>query len=207
MRIRSPDGRARESGIVLISSLLLLLVITILALAMFRGMGLSEKIAGNVREKQRSLHAAVVAEQYAEWLISSGNIPMTTNTCSASGNVNNTAYSSVLVCINVINPNLTALPSGQGQPQNLPWTDGAGNALGYTYTLPNTSAMTISTAGGTNTYVKAPAFYISYIGGAPDGGGTVYRIDAVGYGGNPLALSVVESTYELGSSVNARDTP
>ena len=61
MSMRQVSGRGRQHGIVLIASLLLLLVITILALAMFRSMGLGEKIAGNVREKQRALHAAAVA--------------------------------------------------------------------------------------------------------------------------------------------------
>ena len=77
--------RPRQRGIVLISSLLLLLVITILALAMFRSMGLSEKISGNVREKERALHAAVVAEQYAEWWLSSSvNSSQAPVACSAS---------------------------------------------------------------------------------------------------------------------------
>ena len=68
------SARANQRGLVLVSSLLLLLVVTILALAMFRSMGLAEKISGNVREKQRAVHAAMVAEQYAEWwLTTNGN--------------------------------------------------------------------------------------------------------------------------------------
>ena len=42
-----------ERGIALVSSMLLLLIITILALSMFRSLGTQEKIAGNVREKDR----------------------------------------------------------------------------------------------------------------------------------------------------------
>jgi type IV pilus assembly protein PilX len=64
--------RAAERGMVLISSLLLLLVVTILAVAIFRNYGMEEKIAGNTREKQRALHAAESAQQYAEWWLSSG---------------------------------------------------------------------------------------------------------------------------------------
>src|SRR5579864_7550374 len=56
-----------QAGMVLISSLLLLLVVTIMALSMFRSFGMQEKIAGNVREKQRALQAANSAQQYAEW--------------------------------------------------------------------------------------------------------------------------------------------
>ncbi len=54
MSLRHSGKRGRQGGMVLISSLLLLLVVTILALAMFRTMGLAEKISGNVREKQRA---------------------------------------------------------------------------------------------------------------------------------------------------------
>ncbi len=58
-----------QRGMVLVTSLLLLLVVTMLAVSMFRSMGLDEKIAGNMRDKQRALNAAETAEQYAEnWL-------------------------------------------------------------------------------------------------------------------------------------------
>ncbi len=56
-----------QRGVALVTSLLLLLIITIVALSMFRGLGTQERIAGNVREKERALHAAVTAQQYAEW--------------------------------------------------------------------------------------------------------------------------------------------
>ncbi|HTV78589.1 MAG TPA: PilX N-terminal domain-containing pilus assembly protein [Steroidobacteraceae bacterium] len=199
-------SRGRQHGIVLISSLLLLLVITILALAMFRSMGLAEKIAGNVREKQRALHAATVAEQYAEWLIASNNISMTAVTCSATGNANNTTYNTVSVCSNALNNHTDPTTP---YPATLPWTDGNGNALGYTYTLPSTWAMSLTAVNGSyeNSYYKAPAFYIQYVGPAADAGGSVYRVDAVGYGGSPLSVAVVESMYEIGSGVKPLDQP
>src|SRR5580692_10607768 len=62
-------ARCAQRGVVLISSLLLLLVVTIIALSMFRSFGIQEKIAGNMREKQRALQAAVSVQQFAEnWL-------------------------------------------------------------------------------------------------------------------------------------------
>src|ERR1700684_1819336 len=69
----TPTYRVRHSqrGVVLITSMLLLLVVTIMALSMFRSFGIQEKVAGNMREKQRALQAAVSAQTYAEqWLIS-----------------------------------------------------------------------------------------------------------------------------------------
>ena len=65
-----PQSTAGQRGLVLVTSLLLLVVVTILAIGMFRSFGLDEKIAGNVREKQRALHAAEGAQAYAEWWVS-----------------------------------------------------------------------------------------------------------------------------------------
>jgi type IV pilus assembly protein PilX len=186
----------RQRGMVLISSLLLLLVVTLLAVAMFRSMGIDSKIAGNVREKQRALHAAESAEAYAEWwLISSGNANVAPVTCAA-----------------VLNANL-----GQGQicnstlqfnnvnPATVPWVLGS-HAVGVSY-YPvgmNTTGVTASGASAANTYAASPVFYIGIVGPAPDGNGIIYQVDAVGYGGTPNTVAVVESTYEVGSGVTNR---
>ena len=62
---------------VLVTALLMLIVVTILAVAMFRSFGLDEKIAGNLREKQRALNAAETAEQFAEyWLTGAAAVPI-----------------------------------------------------------------------------------------------------------------------------------
>lgn len=75
-----------QRGMALITSLLLLVVMTILALSMFRSYGMQEKIAGNVREKQRALNAAVSAQQYAEWALTNGTPPVTA-ACAAGPSV------------------------------------------------------------------------------------------------------------------------
>jgi type IV pilus assembly protein PilX len=195
MSVRHLNVRAGQQGIVLISSLLLLLVVTILALAMFRSMGLGEKISGNMREKERALHAAVVAQQYAEWwLSSSGNASLATTSCAGMASAN-ASSGNVLICSNAIDTS----------PATVPWTAG-GTPVGFTY-FPNAAgptAMSFVAAGNgsfSNTYYKSPAFYIQYIGAAADHNGNVYRIDAVGYGGNALSVAVVESMYEIGSAV------
>jgi type IV pilus assembly protein PilX len=186
-------SRARQRGLVLVSSLLLLLVITILALAMFRSTGLSEKISGNMRETERALHAAEVAEQYAEWWLSgTTNASLAPITCSTTGNADLTT-TQVQICINAIS-----------NPVTVPWTSGGSN-VGYTYYPNSTTATTMSfvaTNGSySNTYYQAPAFYIQYMGVGADGAGSVFKIDSVGYGGNQLSVAVVESMYEVGSAV------
>jgi len=195
---RHLNTRTRQRGLALVSSLLLLLVVTMLALAMFRSMGLAEKISGNVREKQRALHAAVVAEQYAEWWLSNtGNSSQAPVVCNATAN----AYQStveVLICSNAL-----------VNPQSLPWIGTiSGTPVGFNYYPTSTNLTTTmnfaadSNGSYSNAYFTYPAFYISYVGIAADGGGSVYKVDAVGYGGSALSVAVVESTYEIGSGVN-----
>ena len=54
-----------QCGMVLITSLLLLVVVTLLAVSMFRSFGIDEKIAGNIRDKQRATAAAESAVVFA----------------------------------------------------------------------------------------------------------------------------------------------
>lgn len=186
---RNPLMTSSQRGMVLVSSLLLLVVVTILAIGLFRSFGMDEKIAGNTREKQRALQAAISAEQFAEWWLSIGN---TVSNVSCSGLV--TAPASVQVCSNT-------LPTVAGSAANiavLPWNI-SGTPVGVTYTPPNmTTAIGTSITAGT--YYASPVFYISYlgVGTGPNGAqGSVYQIDAAGYGGSPNTAAVVESTYIL----------
>jgi len=181
-----------ERGIVLVTSLLLLLVVTIVAISMFRSFGIEEKIVSNLREKHRAMQAAETAQQYAEWWLTSGNNLNTTGTCSAV--LNATGNVSVgMVCTNVLPTVVT------GGVATVPWMIG-GNQVGTTYQPPT---MTVNTTSSTGTYYAPPAFYISLLGGSATGQGNVYQIDAYGYGGTPNAVAVVESTYLV--SVGVRD--
>src|SRR6267154_1467163 len=94
---RARHLRSLQRGMVLVSSLLLLVVVTILAIGMFRSFGLDEKIAGNTREKQRALQAAVSAQQYAEWWLSVGNA---INLVSCSGSY--LVTTGVPICTNTL---------------------------------------------------------------------------------------------------------
>jgi type IV pilus assembly protein PilX len=172
----------------LISSLLLLVVVTILALAMFRSFGVEEKIAGNVREKQRALHAAESAQQYAErWLAT--NAAVGGAACTALLNAN-LGQGQICGAAMVANNDHTAIAS-------LPWP-----AIGVTYN-PGTGGglLNVTAAGTQNTYYAVPQFYIYDVGPSKDGQGELYQIDALGYGANPNAVAIVESTYEVGTGV------
>jgi len=179
---------ALQRGVALISSLLLLLIITILALSMFRSFGTQERIAGNLREKDRALHAAVSAQQYGEWWLTQGN---------------NTAVGAVACALGTLSANL-----GQGQICNQTLVQ-----AGFTVTQPGTWATqiqyvppTMGVPGVTGTngdppYFAAPAFYIVDRGVAGDGAGEAYQVDAYGYGSAAGTVAVVESTYEVAQGV------
>jgi type IV pilus assembly protein PilX len=182
MNIAIKRYRATQRGIALISTMLLLLLVTIFALGMFRSYAGMERIAGNVREKQRAVTAAESAEQYAEFWMSQG------------GN----AGSAPVACNAVLNANL-----GQGQICSNTMT--SANAIitpwgaGVTYNPGNN--LNLSAAGGVNTYVSVPQFYISDAGASADGTGEVFQIDAMGFGGIANATAVVESTLVVKQGV------
>ena len=174
----------RQGGMALISSLLLLLIVTIIAVSMFRSYGIQEKIAGNVREKQRALNAAVSAQQYAEWLLSNGKAP-------SSGACNGIVPASTpQVCTNSIN--YAAVPWSIGVTFT-PFTTDNGN--GVMNTVSSTPTSSGVGAALRTSYYQTPVFYITDLGPKAGGGGQVFQIDALGYGGSASAVAVVESTY------------
>jgi type IV pilus assembly protein PilX len=188
-RVGRAHVAAKQRGMVLVTSLLLLVVVTILAVGMFRSFGLDEKIAGNVREKHRALNAAETAEQFAESWLSSGN---GTNGIVCTGIVDSTSAVGQ-VCTNTF-------ASANVSPTTLPWVIN-GNAVGVTY-IPQTPAPMNTTSSSTQDfYYKTPSYYIAYLGASPGGQGSIYQIDAVGYGAGANTVAVVESTYLVQSSV------
>jgi len=189
MNAKYTDGMVRQRGIALISALLLLLVVTIMALAMFRSYGVQEMISGNVREKQRALQAAETAQAFAEfWLSQPANIAGGTTACNAllSANLNQGQ-----ICNNVL-----------ATPATVPWIIG-GTEVAVTYNPSND--INVSGTGGVNTYYSIPRFYISDVGLGADAQGEVYQVDAVGYGGTVNAVAEVESTFEVKTNVTSRE--
>jgi len=198
MITRAHRARDLQRGVVLVSSLLLLLVVTIMALSMFRSSGMQEKVAGNMREKQRALQAAVSAQTYAEqWLIA------------------NSATTAPTVCNSLLSAN-----AGLGQicsnklwlstlsATTVPWAVAGVANVGVTYTPP-TMPVAVASAASSGNYASAPTFYISDAGASADANvpGEIFQIDAVGYGGNNNTAAVVESTYAVYSSSSNRGGP
>ena len=185
MRPAHPPHRLQH-GMVLITTLLLLLVVTILALAMFRGVGMESRIAGNTLDKQRALQGAESAQQFAEqWLISNVET-MPAVDCQS-------------------NPTTTTVPTICNQPlykqvaggnvANPPWKI-SGTSVGFAYN-PN-GTLSISTSGGVNTFYSEPVAYIGELGeDATFANATDYIVDAWSYGGSKSTVAVVESVYQV----------
>jgi type IV pilus assembly protein PilX len=186
-----PTIRFRSArGFVLIASLLLLLVMTLLALAMFHSFGIQELVAGNVREKQRALQSAFAAEQYAElWLTYPGNALTKLVDCSALTLQPYTPGVSVPYICKQSLASLTTVTS-------VPWKNVNNTELGFAFYPGSTAGsgdLTVSTTGGLSTYYQVPRFYISLQSYTP--ATTTFRIEAWNWGGTPNTSAVIEATY------------
>jgi type IV pilus assembly protein PilX len=197
--------RSGQSGMVLVSGLLLLLVVTIMALSIFRSFGMQEKIAGNIREKQRALQAAMTTQQFAEWWLANvSNAPRAIS--------QGVAADAAVICVNTT---LLDANSGQGQiclntllsvsgVSNLSAWPVAGaiapitTSAGVQYTPPGFNYTGSSTnASVADLYFARPRFYIADLGPLPTGRGEVYQVDAYSFGESQNAIAVVESTVAI----------
>lgn len=192
---RGPVQPSRERGMALVTSMLLLLIITILALSMFHSFGNLEKIAGNMREKDRALHAAVSVQQYAEWWLTqpAGAIAASAPVTCAVGIPLNANAGQGQICTNAT----SFLNLGIDPTQQLPWP--------VNYVQYSPVGMGTPAQAGTNpndpSYAWTPGFYIVDLGLAADAAGEAYQVTAFSSGGTTGTVAVVESTYEVQQGV------
>jgi type IV pilus assembly protein PilX len=188
--------RRAQSGMVLVSAMLLLVVVTIMAMSMFRSFGVQEKIAGNTREKQRALQVAMSTQEYAEWWL-------TTQSNAQRAISMGVASDAAIVC----GTGLLDANQGQGQiclnslltqlsATNLTNWPGTSVAVGVQYTPPGLNYFGSTT--NTNipdVYAGRPRFYIADLGSMSNG--EVYQIDAYSFGESGTTAAVVESTVAI----------
>jgi type IV pilus assembly protein PilX len=192
--------RSAQRGVVLISAILLLIVMTLLALGMFHSFGIQELIAGNVREKTRALQSAEAAEQYGEmWLTAPGNVLSNSVDCSATS-VGLVAYNATAVPYICMKP--VAVIADAGNVTTVPWKvnnvevgfaffPGANTGAGTGGT--STGDMKVSTTGTLNSYYQPPRLYIGLVSYSATQ--ALYRIDAWNYAATTTTPAVVESNY------------
>jgi type IV pilus assembly protein PilX len=185
----------RQRGMVLVSSLLLLLVVTIMALSMFRSFGIQEKIAGNMREKQRAVQVATGTQQFAEWwLISQSGATEAVADGNGAANMLDVACGGLIAVT-------TGIGQAQGQicaptnplaaPTTVPY------ATGMTYNFPNMNfaGQAAVNPASPDFYYAVPGYYITDLGNSARG--EVYKIDAYAYGLSGTAIAVIESTLQI----------
>jgi type IV pilus assembly protein PilX len=189
MNARTPHPLRSARGMVLITTLLLLVVVTLLALAMFRGVGLETRVAGNVMDKQRALQAATSTEDYTEqWLVNNVSTSLLT-ACTAATFTSATAP---VVCSNTLAASTTAASASI-----VPWNIGS-SPLGYGYNPVVSGVSLFPTTGGPGAYSQVPTSYVAELGtDATYANAVDYQIDAWSYGGSTGTVAVVESTYQI----------
>jgi type IV pilus assembly protein PilX len=198
MILHAHPTRAAQRGVVLVSSLLLLIVVTIIALSMYRSFGIQEKIAGNMREKQRALQAAETAQVFAEIWLENNAINGAAINCAGMLNGN---IGEGQICANTLTQLNVDVTSPPYVVNNVP--------TGVTY-KPNgmlfSTTTSVAAGVGNPTYYGTPTFYISDMGPSADATvpGEIYQVDAYAYGGSGTTVAVVESTYAVYTSSSNR---
>lgn len=168
----------RERGAILVVSLLLLLVLTILAVATMRASTFQERMAGNARDVNLSFQASEAGSRNAEqWLFSLTERPIA---CAVLAGCN--MGITEVVAIDVI---------PEPRTSNALWWQA--NAVSYGTAAPDLPFV----AGDPDHVVEELGFVRDnfLVGEAPPEGRMVYRIHSRGEGGTAVAQSVVESTF------------
>lgn len=187
-------GLARaQRGLVLVTTLLLLLVVTLLAIAMFHSVGIENLIAGNVLDKQHALQAADAAQTYAEqWLYDNA-----VTTVPIDCGLDPGATSALVICSKPLSTQISG-----GEIATVPWAIGGDPSVGYQYNPGGDLAVTADTSGNTqptpNDVSGLPHAYVAFLGtDGTDTNAKDYRVDAWSYGGSVATVAVVQSTYQI----------
>lgn len=181
-KARGTLHRTRHKGVMLVTTLLMLLVVGVLAITMFRGFGQQEKSAGNQLDKQRADAAAHSALQFGEWWLREGyaSAPV-----ACAGVVVVQDASSLKVC-----------DAALAAPASVPWDARFDYSPHETFSVDAAAGLHATT--GDAQYAGLPSLHITYLGvGGASGGAPVYQITATAQGGRDDTVSVVQSTFEL----------
>jgi type IV pilus assembly protein PilX len=180
----------KQSGVVLIVALILLVIISLLAINSMRGAGSAESIAGNVRTTELATQAAEIALRHCE----SSAIQLARNTVNTD-----TAYYATNFPVGSIAPVDSAL-----WKSTTTWDSSTANTT--TYVLPTSTFV----VGGTSTYKRPPECMVELLsGGTPTGVASVvpsaFVVTARGFGpevasgaGRPNGSEIwLQSTIEI----------
>jgi type IV pilus assembly protein PilX len=161
----------REAGAILVTSMLLLLVLTVLAIAMMRMTNMQERMAGNTRDLGLAFQGAEAALRSGERYI--------------AGLIDAPVWQTALPCepSRVCNENV--LPLDLGNPAAFDWEDDAFAIDEDIEELDNAPSYVIEKAG----FVRDSLLFDE------TGGRDFYRLTGQSSGASGLANTVLQSTY------------
>ena len=191
-----------QGGFVLIASMIMLLVLTFMAIALYHNFTVQQNMSSNTKEKGRAFQMAQSTLQYAESQILSnglGIVPIGGCTAPPSS-------SSVLTVCNAQSPVNIAAPA-EGAPMTM--------TNGMTFnpsTIDPNSGITISATGGAGTYFKVPNYFVQFLGNGPTSTcpstpSQLYLTTALAYGGTGGTVAEVQSTYQIQTTVCNTGSP
>jgi len=174
----APAARGAQSGLALVSALLMLVIITLLGVSLFLGVGLQQKAAGNSMEKTRALEVVQSVTTATERWLDVNSKKLSPVACSSTVN-------DFRLCISP--------PSTPANPAS--WANSGATRVSL-------GQVNVSAGGGLNTYAATPVVWVTYLGRATMGSGNLYEIDAQAYGGNTSTVAVVQAVYYVGLNTN-----
>jgi type IV pilus assembly protein PilX len=172
-------NRRRESGVVLITGLVFMVVLTLIVLALMRSATLEERMAANARDRQLALQAAeaVLRDAQVNLFASAPFEPFDVSAFTAG-------------CTN----GYCGAPSGTPRWKSMTSSDWANTAITRTFAVPASSDLSVVTT--------QPRYFVEWLGppagelgqcGLPGGGltgGQLFRLTARGVGRNASTVFV-----------------
>ncbi|RUL62501.1 hypothetical protein EKH79_16680 [Dyella dinghuensis] len=192
MRRSIPFHHVKQRGFVLIASMLMLVVLTFMAVAMYHSFTTQQNMTANTKEKGRAFQMAQSTLQYAEYQLLTRGLGIFPTTCTAPPSPSST----FTVCGSLSTEHVVIVPPSSGNPE---WS--LTNAMTYNPDNQDTS-VAISTTPGQNTYYREPEYYVQYLGTTtattcPTSKPALYEVTALAFGASPNTVAMVQSTYQL----------
>jgi type IV pilus assembly protein PilX len=172
--------RQQQKGFVLFIVMIFLIVMSLLGVSMYSGFIKDQKMAGNMREKQRAIEAAQAnLDMVEKWLQNTDNVYEGGWKIALSCNSTNQAAVTPVICSNPLDT-----------PATLPWPSGQGQAF-----TPPSSTMAVTASGGANSYASNPQYYVQEMDHTDNT--AWYKVTSTAQGGNATAATVIETIYEV----------
>lgn len=196
MNTAGNPGQRKQRGFVLIAAMIMLIVLALMAVELYHNFTIQQNMTSNTKEKGRAFQMAQSTLQYAEYqLLNNGLNVQAVGNCTAPPQ-----NPSQLVICNSQSP-VNIAPPSQGQPMLMT------NGMTFSPTSSNSNInVQFSTTGAQDSYFQPPQYFIQYLGNGltstcPSSPSQLYLNTALAYGGTGGTVAVVQSTYQLQTTV------